>query len=139
MIRLFIILILLAAFPAFDTAQSPAYAADPGSYDITMYAGEDYRLTLKLADSTGSDINLTGNSYAAQFRSAPAPTGSIFATYSTTVTSAGTGMISVRLSRAQTTALTGKSGLWDLKQTDSVGLVSYLLTGKCAVRPTVTR
>ena len=118
---------------------SSALAFDPGTYDIAMLAGEDYRLTLKLTDSTGSAMNLTGCSYAAQFRSAPAPTGSVFATYSTSVTSAGTGTISVRLSRAQTSLSSGKSGLWDLKQTDSTGLVSYILTGKCSVRPTVTR
>lgn len=133
MIRPIIIALLLIMLPV----QCPA--ADPGFYNITMQAGEDYRLTLKLAGRTGAAIDLTGNTYAAQFRSAPAPSGTVFATYTATVASPASGQISVRLSKAQTVALSGKAGLWDLLQIDAAGLATYLLTGKCSVRPTVTR
>jgi hypothetical protein len=118
---------------------STVFAFTPGVFDITMQAGEDFKLSVGLADSTGADINLTGNTYAAQFRSAPAPGGVVFATYSAYSPSPATGQITVKLSSAQTSKQSGKSGIWDLKQTDSAGQVSYLLTGKCAVKPTATR
>lgn len=131
---LLLIALLLITLPTFGMA------ADPGVYDITMQAGEDYRLTLKLTGGTGAPIDLTGTTYAAQFRSGPAPSGAAFATYSANMTMPATsGLISVRLSKAQTLALSGKTGLWDLRQIDSAGLAAYILTGKCYVRPTVTR
>jgi len=116
-----------------------AFAFDPGVYDVTMYAGEDFKLTLLLKDSGGATMNLTGNTYAAQFRSAPAPAGTVFATYSASAPTPANGQIEVKLSRTQTATNTGKAGMWDLRQTDSTGMVSYLLTGKAAVKPTVTR
>lgn len=130
--------ITLAALITVTLAAGIVLAADPGMYSIMMQAGEDYRLQLKLSDSSGAPVNITGNSYAAQFRAAPAPSGAVFANLSTSITDAVNGQISIRLSRAQTTALSGKSGVWDLRQT-SGGLNSYVLSGNCAVRPTVTR
>lgn len=106
----------------------------PPAWDITMMAGEDYRLLFALAYN-GQPIDLTGNTYAGQFRSAPG--AQVFANFSANAVSGG--RISVRLSRAQTLALSGKSGVWDLVQRTSAGLVSYAMTGKCTVRPTSTR
>lgn len=116
-----------------------AFAFDPGAYDIIMQAGEDFRLTMALKDSNGTAINLTGNTYSAQFRSAPAPAGVVFATYSASASAPASGQVTIKLSKAQTTNTSGKTGLWDLKQTDAAGSVSYLLAGKVIVKPTVTR
>jgi hypothetical protein len=115
----------------------PALAEEP---TLTMKAGADYRATLVWSNpQTGTPINLTGNSYAAQFRSAPYPGGQLFANYSAIVTSPVTGTMELRLSRAQTSTLSGKAGVWDLRQTDSSGLVTYQFGGKVVVLPTVTR
>jgi hypothetical protein len=115
-----------------------AWAFQPGHFDIVMQAGEDFWM-----DATkkynGTPVDLTGNSYAAQFRSAPAPGGIVFATFSTIVTTPANGVIRVKLSRAQTVNLSGKSGVWDLRETNAAGQVTYQQSGKCAVAPTVTR
>jgi hypothetical protein len=116
-----------------------AYAFDPGVYDMVIQAGEDYQLTLQLADSTGAAVNLSGNTYAAQFRSAPAPAGIVFATFSASSSAPLAGQVAVRLSKDQTVAHSGKTGVWDLRQTTGGGAVSYLISGKAVVRPTVTR
>lgn len=116
-----------------------AWALDPGVFDISMQAGEDYRLQLTLKDGNGAAMNLTGYSYRAQFRQAPAPTGALYATYSTVMVSPTTGRLDVRLSKAQTNTNTGRSGVWDLQQTEPGGNVSYILTGKTVVKPTATR
>ena len=117
----------------------PAFALEPTNYDIIMFAGEDYLLQLQVVDPYGAAVDITGNSYKAQFRKSAAPTGILFATYSTTVTNAATGRIDVKLSRAQTTANSGNLGQWDLLQTDSTNHSSYLLRGIAIVRPTYTR
>jgi len=128
--RLLLIIILLLATPAF-AGEAP---------DLTMKAGADFRAEMVwTSKATGAAINLTGNSYAAQFRSAPYPGGSLFATYSAVVTSPTLGKMELRLSRAQTATLSGKTGVWDLRQTDAAGLVTYQFGGKVIVLPTVTR
>ena len=116
-----------------------ALAFEPGIYDITMQAGEDYVLTMNVKDSLGSPVDLTGYSYAAQMRTKPAPVGSVLANYSTTIVTPSAGLIRVKLSKEQTLANSGKAGTWDLRQTDPQGQVTYLLTGKCTVKPTTTR
>lgn len=116
-----------------------SWALDPGVFDISVQAGEDYRLQLTLKDGAGAPMNLTGYSFKAQSRQAPAPTGALYATYSTIVVSPATGRLDVRLSKTQTASNSGKSGVWDLQQTDSGGLVTYILRGKSVVMPTATR
>lgn len=122
--RLIIILMLLAM---------PALAEEPA---LIMKAGGDFRATLTWSDKAGKPINLTGNSYAAQFRSATG--GALFATYSCVVTDAPKGQLQLRLSRAQTATLSGKSGVWDLRETSAAGVVTYQLGGTAKVLPTVT-
>ncbi|MFZ2949454.1 MAG: hypothetical protein WA003_08205 [Desulfuromonadaceae bacterium] len=130
--RLIVIALLLI------TPVVPASAFNPGIYDILMQAGEDYILTVTESNN-GTPINLSGTTYAAQFRSAPAPAGIVFATYSAFTNNPAAGNITVKLSKAQTLAQSGAAGVWDLRRTDASGLVSYRLSGKCIVRPTVTR
>lgn len=137
MSRLF--LILLTAVFGVALLFGLAQAIDPAIADLNIYAGSDYRLLLTLKDSTGKPLDLRGYSYKAQFRQAPAPTGILYATYSTAFTNISGGGLALKLSRAQTTTNSGKSGIWDLQQTDSGGMIDYILTGKVAVKPTATR
>jgi hypothetical protein len=116
------------------TLALPALAED---VNLTMKAGADYRAQLTWTDSTGTPINLTGNNYAAQFRDKPG--GSLYANYSAVVTSPSTGTMEIRLSRAQTERNSGKAGVWDLRETNSAGLITYQFGGKVVVLPTVTK
>jgi hypothetical protein len=116
---------------------APALAGETAN--LVMKAGADYRATLTwTTPGTGTAVNLTGNSYSAEFRSAPYPSGTLFARYSTIVTNSAAGQMQLRLSRAQTQANSGKAGVWDLKQTDAAGTVSYRFGGTVKVLPTVT-
>jgi hypothetical protein len=144
--------IFLAAFFSLLSSVLVSFALDPAAYDFGMQAGEDFALQLTLnqcADNpppvtpdkcrTWTPQNLTGYSYKSQFRSAPYPAGQVFTTYSSVVVNAATGRLDIRLSRQQTATHDGKQGYWDLQQTAPDGKVSYLLTGKTRVHPTVTR
>jgi len=131
--KIFIVLILCLTLSPF------AQALEPGTYDLTMLAGEDFSLSLQLKDGNGQNMDLTGYNYKAQFRQSAAPTGVIYANLSTVFTSYTGGRFNVKLSRAQTATNSNKSGIWDLQQTDSGGKVSYILSGKAIVKPTATR
>jgi hypothetical protein len=130
LLRLLIILILSSGI---------AFALDPAVYDFGMQAGEDFVLQLTLKDSSNTVINLTGNTYKSQFRSAPAPSGTVYATYSTVVVDAAAGRLDIRLSKAQTLANDTRQGVWDLQQTSSGGQITYLMKGNTRVHSTVTR
>jgi hypothetical protein len=108
----------------------------PKQFNIYMQAGGDYALYLKNVDSTGATVNITGYQFAAQYRNAPL--GTLFATYSTTITDGPAGRFQMTLSSAQTTALVGTTGVWDLLQVDTVGKRTYLLNGVVTVSPVVT-
>lgn len=127
---LFLTITLASAVLAFEMLPSG---------NLTMYAGEDVRIVMTLKDSTGTPLNLTGYAYKSQYSSTFAPGGTVYATYSANVLSPTAGTISIRLSKAQTTTLSGTQGVWDVQQTDSGGAISYIVKGKALVVPTVTR
>lgn len=141
MMRLLVVvsLLLLIVTAQIQAVEQPNL---PTNFDIIMLAGADYSLTVMIRDAAGQFTNMSTPSYTAQFRSTAYPVGTIFANFSAVRVRVPTTQkigISLRLSKAQTNALSGRSGLWDLKQTASDGLVSYILTGKCSVKPTVSR
>jgi hypothetical protein len=111
----------------------------PSSHDITMLAGADYQILFQHKDVVGAPVDLTGAFLYAQFRSAPYPGGVLFANYSTFISGDPiSGHSIMRLSRFQTRALSGKSGVWDLLMVDGQGFATYLLSGKGSVKPTAT-
>jgi hypothetical protein len=141
----------------------------PKPFDIIMWAGADYEFNTTITDTFGAAVDLAGNSYAAQFRSAPYPTGVLYANFSTsafttyssaftTYSSAFTtyssahhiyttlltthrpraSRVSLRLPWPITRALSGKTGVWDLVQVNTIGKIRYLMGGKAFVRPTST-
>jgi hypothetical protein len=119
------------------TVYPPPIQTDlPKQFNIYMQAGGDYALYLKNVDSTGAANDITGYQFAAQYRDAPL--GSLFATYSTAITDGPAGRFQMTLSSAQTTALVGTTGVWDLLQIDTIGKRTYLLNGIVTVSPVVT-
>jgi hypothetical protein len=110
----------------------------PTQFDIYMLAGADYALYFTETDYTGGAIDITGYRYVAQYRNSPAPTGTLFATYSTAIINGPTGRLKMTLSKEQTTSLSGTSGVWDLLQIDPTGMLTYLSSGRVSVVPTVT-
>jgi hypothetical protein len=123
-----------------STVQAASSHIDlPTPFDVVMLAGSDFNFPLKATNATGAAIDITGYSYRAQFRSAPAPGGVLFANYSTAVLNGPAGLFQISLSKFKTLALSGKAGVWDLLQVDPTGKVTYQMSGKAAVKPTATR
>lgn len=217
--RLFVITAVILALTICATHKSRAVDPNnlPAPFDIIMVAGADYELLLNVKSPFGGALDLAGNSYAAQFRAAPYPSGALYAAFSTAkftdystpptfyhytsprvysfvpfssggvqcqtfswYSSDGTPLgvavptgwcygpyssasgwvfsnastwtqvattynsyirssyIQLTLPGGTTRSLSGKTGLWDLVQVNTLGKIRYLMGGKAMVRPAVT-
>lgn len=114
----------------------PAQALDPGPFDITVYANEDYQLNLTHT-AAGVPVNLTGYQYRLQAKKpgAAAP----FLTMSSVIVNAAAGQTRHTLTKAATAALANMAGIYDLMQIAPGGSISYLMQGKIRILETVTR
>lgn len=109
----------------------------PAKQDIKVMRGDTEIFKITLSDSTGSPINLTGDSFASQIRynrDDPSPA----ATFTCTISNAVGGVVTLTLSSAASAALNDGPAYWDLQRT-SAGVVSTVLGGKCTVLADVTR
>lgn len=114
----------------------------PGNYDLTLYQGASFTLTLTWKDAANAAINLTGYSAKMQIRyTAASP--SVVLELSTTnggISLGGTaGTITLNASASQTAALTEATGVYDLELTSGSGTVTRLLSGKYTLSPEVTK
>lgn len=135
--------LLLASLAASGHA-ADTIGNDPWPVDLSVQAGEDFRARLTMRtystvhDKTGRVMNLTGYSFRAQ-AGASAPTAAPFATFSTVIVDPAAGRVDLSLSKGQTAKHAGKSGFWDLLQTEPGGAVRYLMKGLVKFLPTVSR
>lgn len=126
----------------------PAAALEPGKYDLSIRAGEDFTTTWRINtcsaySATGACIgikipmDLSGYLFAAQFRTSydSSPLLADFAI--TTVPTQG--RVTIFLPRSSSRRLANKAGLWDLRITAPDGSTSYLLKGSCKVVPSITK
>lgn len=127
---------LVLAILLLIAAVVPAQALDPGQYDITVYANEDFRLNLTHT-SSGQPINLTGYSFKLQAKKTP--TAPVFCTMSSSIVNAAAGTTTHTLSRRYTAAIANTAGVYDLLQTAPDGTTSYRMQGKIRVLETITR
>lgn len=114
----------------------PAQALDPGTFDLTVYAGEDYVLNLT-HKANGVPVNLTGYQFKLQAKKPGSATP--FLTMSSAFTNRSTGQTRHKLSKAYTRSIVNQSGNYDLMQTAPNGTVSYRLKGSIRILETVTR
>ena len=101
-------------------------AISPGTYNISLQRRADYSVTLQFKDSTGTAINLTGWTAAAQVwnqgRTAK------YADFTITYTDRSTGTIAIALTSIQT-ALFPSEAYYDVLLTNPSGLKEYYLEG----------
>tara|TARA_R100000951_G_scaffold97597_1_gene87248 strand:+ start:223 stop:561 length:339 start_codon:yes stop_codon:yes gene_type:complete len=98
----------------------------PGSYNILLQRRADYSITLQFKDSTGSAINLTAWSAAAQIWSKNRDTK--YADFAVYYTDRSAGTIAISLTDVQTTSLPDEA-YYDVLLTDQNGLKEYYLEG----------
>ena len=98
----------------------------PGGYNITLQRRADYSITLQFKDSTGSAINLTGWTAAAQVWSKDRVTK--YADFLVEYTNRATGTIAITLTDTQTTSFPDEA-YYDVLLTNQQGLKEYYLEG----------
>jgi hypothetical protein len=111
--------------------------SNPANYPLTIRIGDTETVSVTLQDSTGTPVNITGRTYAAQVR-ATADAASPLATFTCTITNAAAGTFACTLSASTTRALSTGVAVWDLEETNS-GVVTTLLAGPVQIVQDVTR
>jgi len=101
-------------------------AIQPGIYHISLQRRADYSVTLQFKDSTGTNINLTGWTVAAQVWDQGRTTK--FADFTVTYTNRVTGTVAISLTNSQTATFPGEA-YYDVLLTNPSGLKEYYLEG----------
>jgi hypothetical protein len=114
-----------------------AFAADPQPEDITCSQGED-RSKILVLKASGQPMDLTGYSFRAQLRAGFTDVTPL-AELTIDNSGAGEGQLIIMLPAALTAQLAGRTGVWDLKETDPSGMASYPVRGKFKVYWSATR
>lgn len=101
-------------------------AVSPGTYNITLQRRADYSVTLQFKDSTGTPIDLTGWTAAAQVWNQNRITK--YADFTVTYTNRSTGTIEIALSDTDTATFPNEA-YYDVLLTNPSGLKEYYLEG----------
>jgi len=101
-------------------------AIAPGTYNISLQRRADYSVTLQFKDSTGTAINLTGWTAAAQAWNQDRTTK--YADFTVTYTNRSTGTIAIALTSGQAATLPDEA-YYDVLLTNPSGLKEYYLEG----------
>lgn len=101
-------------------------AVAPGTYNISLQRRADYSVTLQFKDSTGTAINLTGWTVAAQVWNQDRTTK--YADFTVTYTNRSTGTIAIALTSVQTATLPSEA-YYDVLLTNPSALKEYYLEG----------
>lgn len=116
----------------------------PASYDLSIYQGDTYSITLRLRSSNsdgslGAYVDLTGATPKSEIRDA---TGVLIAEFDATLLDQTTtpGGVTLSLTHTVTAALTPAVDLlWDFQVTDSAGGVTTYLRGNVSITGEVTQ
>ena len=116
-----------------------AFGQSAGKLDLEVAQGATFSLTLTIQDSTGTAINLTSYTGAAQIRRNYGDSSAVVA-FTVTFTDRTNGIVTISLTSTQTAALTANQKcVWDMTLTDGSSTVSRILQGNVTISPRVTR
>ena len=105
--------------------------------NLTIDQDADFTQTLTVKDSTGTVVDLTGQTVTSKVRKTHLSTTSY--SFTTALVSATDGTCSITMTDTVTASLTEGRYVWDLTTTDSAGLVTRRIEGRVTVTPSVTR
>ena len=103
-------------------------AIAPGTYNMTVQRRSDHSGPIVLKDNSGTAINLTGFTVAAQVWDESRSTK--YADWAVTYTDRSAGSFSIALTDTQTATFTPEILAYDVLLVDGSGLKEYYLEGK---------
>ena len=105
--------------------------------NLTIDQDADFTQTLTIKDSTGTVVDIPGQTITSKMRKTHLSSSAT--TFTTAIVSGSDGTCSITLTDTVTAALTEGRYVWDLTTTDGSGLVTRRLEGRVTVTPRVTR
>jgi len=105
--------------------------------NIFIDQGADFTTTVTVTDSNGDAVSLVGYSAAAQIRKSYSSSTST--AFTTSISNASGGEITITLTDTQTAALEAGRYLYDVLITASGGDKTRVVEGQVTVNPSVTR
>ena len=108
-----------------------------GFVELTVEQGANFSTTIDVKDGTNTIINLSGYTVAAQMRKSYYSTTAN--SFTTTITDASAGQITMTMSSANTSGLTPGRYVYDLLLTSGTGVKTRVIEGIVTVMPSVTR
>ena len=105
--------------------------------NIFIDQGADFTTTVTVTDSNGDAVSLVGYSAAAQIRKSHSSSTST--AFTTSISNASGGEITITLSDTQTAALEAGRYVYDVLITASGGDKTRVVEGQVTVNPSVTR
>ena len=120
----------------------------PAEYDIDMCQGSDFKIKLVIKDNTGTPLDITGWTFAAEMRRTISDS-TVLAAFSFNITDAVNGEVEMAMDAATTGALPLKDQkentretedfAYDVERTDGGGDIQRIIQGVVKVSPEVTR
>ena len=105
--------------------------------NITIDQDADFTETLTIKDSTGTVVDLTGQTITSKLRKTHLSSSAT--SFTTAAVSATDGTCTIALTDTVTSGLTEGRYVWDLTTTNSDGLITRRIEGRATVTPSVTR
>ena len=105
--------------------------------NLTIDQDADFTQTLTVKDSTGTVVDITGQTVTSKIRKTHLSTSAT--AFTTAIVSGTDGTCSITLTDTVTSGLTEGRYVWDLTTTDGSSLVTRRLEGRVTVTPSVTR
>tara|TARA_Y100001935_G_scaffold237245_1_gene222591 strand:+ start:1135 stop:1467 length:333 start_codon:yes stop_codon:yes gene_type:complete len=105
--------------------------------NIFIDQGATFTTTVTVTDSSGSAVNLSGYSVAAQIRKTFLSASAT--AFTASISNASSGEITISLSPTQTAALEAGRFVYDVVITASGGTKTRVVEGQVTVNPSVTR
>lgn len=108
-----------------------------GKYNLSIESGTTWELSLSVDSTAGTDMDLTGYTFAAKIAKSYYDDAPVSMT--ATVLSATAGTFKLQLSAAQTSALDSSiEYVYDVEMTTSAGVVTRLIQGRASISEGVT-
>ena len=109
-----------------------------GKYDFDLAQGATFNRSLIIKDAGNTALDLTGNSLAGQIRTT-AQSGTVEGSFTFVITDPTNGLISMKMTAANTALLPAQQCVYDVELTQASGDIIRILAGNVNVTANVTR
>jgi hypothetical protein len=108
------------------------------TYDLEIFQGQTYALSLTLRDISGNALNLAGYTISGYLKTRYSDSGKL-TDLNVAITDAPNGIVTLGISAPGTAILPVNYGFYDIEMTKvSDGTVTKVLAGKASIYPEVT-